>query len=81
MLEALQSTGEGGGCSVTVSRFPESSGFGRCRSVCSRAGAAGFKTNLTSAMVEAGRTLGFVLILGDSLLPSRYLYRKLVRAP
>lgn len=81
MLEPLQSTGEGGGCSFTVSRFPESSGFGRCRSVCSWAGAAGFKANLTSAMAEADRTLVFVLIVGDSMLPARYLYGKLVGAP
>lgn len=69
--------GKGGGCSFTVSSFPGSGGFGKHRSVCSWAGAGGFKANPAPAVAEAGRAPAFLLFIGDSLLPAKL---KLVRA-
>lgn len=55
--------------------------FGRYRSVCSWAGAHGFKANPAPLVAEADGAAAFVLNVGQLLLPARDCCGKLVRVP
>lgn len=58
-----------------------SSGFGKYRSVCSWAGAHGFKANPAPLVPEADGAPAFVLNIGQLLLPARDSCGRLVGVP